>query len=89
MTSKLQISVIIPNLHSPIIDQTLESVLAQEIDVPYEVIVVGQDKFDLVAQYKNVQFIQTPKPVGAAEARNIGIRQSQGEWLFFIDLVLT
>ena len=85
MPSNLKISVIIPNLHSPIIDQTLEAILAQEIDVPYEVIVVGQDKYNLVAQYKNVHFIQTPKPVGAAEARNIGIRQAQGEWLFFID----
>lgn len=85
MPSSVKISVIIPNLHSPIVDQTLESVLVQEIDLPYEVIVVGQDKYNLVERYKEVQFIQTPEPVGAAEARNIGIRQARGEWLFFID----
>ena len=85
MPSKVKISVIVPNLHSPIIDQTLESVLGQKIDVPYEVIVVGQDKYDLVKRFNKVQFIQTPKPVGAAEARNIGIRNAKGEWLFFID----
>ena len=85
MSSPVKISVIIPNLHSPIIDQTLESVLAQEIDMPYEVIVVGQDKYNLVERFKEVQLIKTPKPVGAAEARNIGISQAQGQWLFFID----
>jgi glycosyltransferase involved in cell wall biosynthesis len=85
MSSSVKISVIIPNLHSPIVDQTLDSVLRQEIDLPYEVIVVGQDKYKLVERYKKVQLIQTPQPVGAAEARNIGIRQAKGEWLFFID----
>jgi hypothetical protein len=31
------------------------------------------DKWGLVQNYPEVQFIQTPEPVGAAEARNIGI----------------
>lgn len=85
MTHKVEISVIIPNLHSPIVDQTIESVLRQEIDKPFEVIVVGMDKWGLVEKFPEVQFIGTPKPVGAAEARNIGIQAAQGEELLFID----
>jgi GT2 family glycosyltransferase len=85
MTQAVKISVIIPNLHSPIVDKTIESVLAQKTDQPFEVIVVGMDKWGLVERYPEIQFIKTPKPVGAAEARNIGIRAAQGEWFLFID----
>jgi glycosyltransferase involved in cell wall biosynthesis len=85
MNSNIPISIIIPNLHSPIVDQTIQSILAQETDLAFEVIVVGMDKYGLVKKYPEVQFIQTPKPIGAAEARNIGIRQAKGEWLLFID----
>jgi len=85
MRQAAKISIIIPNLHSPIIDRTIESVLAQETDLPYEVIVVGLDQYHLVENYREVQFIQTSGPVGASEARNIGIRAARGEWLLFID----
>ena len=85
MTPNIVISIIIPNLHSPIIDQTIRSIQAQETELPFEIIVVGMDKYGLVKKFPEVQFIQTPSPVGAAEARNIGIRHAQGEWLLFID----
>lgn len=79
------ISIIIPNLHSPILDQTLESVIAQQTDLPYEIIVVGKDKYGIVNQFPEVFFIDTGKPVGASTARNIGIGKAKGEWLVFID----
>lgn len=85
MTSQPLISIIIPNLHSPMIDQTLASVFGQKTDHTYEVIVIGQDKWNLVTQFPNVNFIQTPTPVNAAVARNIGIKAAKGEWFFFID----
>jgi len=85
MTSEPQISIIIPNLHSPIVDRTLESIFAQDIDLAFEVIVVGMDKHNLVNNYPDVQFIQTDKPIGAAEARNIGISHAKGDWRLFID----
>ncbi len=80
-----RISVIIPNLNSPIVDRTIASVLAQETDLTYEIIVVGMDKFGLVEQFSEVQHIQTPSPVGASVARNIGIQHAKGDWLLFID----
>lgn len=85
LTQTVKISVIIPNLHSTIVDKTIESVLAQKTDLHYEVIVVGMDKWGLVEKFSEVQFIRTQKPVGAAEARNIGIHAAQGKMLLFID----
>jgi len=85
MTDAVKISVIIPNLHSPIVDRTIQSVLAQESAHPFEVIVVGMDKFGLVEKFDQVRVVETPSPVGAAEARNLGIQHAQGEWLLFID----
>jgi len=67
------------------VDQTISSIFTQETEVPFEVIVVGMDKWGLVKKFDQVQFIETPQPVGAAEARNIGIRESRGEWLIFLD----
>jgi glycosyltransferase involved in cell wall biosynthesis len=85
MPDNIQISIIIPNLHSEIINQTIESVLSQSTSYDFEIIVVGMDKYGLVEQYPRVKFIRTPTPVGPAEARNIGIRHSRGKWLIFID----
>jgi glycosyltransferase involved in cell wall biosynthesis len=85
MTDNPLISVIIPNLHSPIIDRVLDSIFGQDVDMPFEVIVIGMDKYDLVKNHDQVRFIQTPQPVGAAEARNIGIKAARSDWLFFID----
>jgi len=44
-----QISIVIPNLHSPIIDQTLDSIRKQMFELgQLEVIVVGRDRHGLV-----------------------------------------
>jgi GT2 family glycosyltransferase len=67
------------------IDETIKSILKQETDIPYEVIVVGMDNWQLVKKFPEVKFIETHKPVGAATARNIGIKNSETEWLLFID----
>jgi glycosyltransferase involved in cell wall biosynthesis len=85
MPHNVKISVIIPNLHSPIVDQTIESVLAQEADLPFEVIVVGMDKWGLVEKYPEVQFIRTDEPIPPGAARNLGVSSSKGNLLLFID----
>lgn len=82
----MNVSIIIPNLHSPIIDQTLEGLEAQELDPrTAEIIVIGQDKFDLVHDSELIRFIRTPQPASPAVARNIGIRLSRGELICLID----
>lgn len=84
-SEEASISIIIPNLNSPMVDKTIESVLSQKTDQSFELIIVGLDKWGLINKYSEVKFIDTIIPVGAAEARNIGIKASQGKLLLFID----
>ena len=83
----MEISIIIPNLHSPIIDQTIQSILDQKTQYTYEIIIVGQDKYKLINQFINekVQFFETVKPTPPGIARNIGVENSSGSYIFFID----
>lgn len=67
------------------VDKTINSIFAQKTTEPFEVIVVGMDKWGLVEQFDQVRFINTQAPAGAAKARNIGIRESRGDWLVFLD----
>mgnify|MGYP000862296174 CR=1 FL=1 len=82
---KKNTSIIIPNLDSKVIDQTIKSLLTQPRIEECEIIVVGMDKYGLVENFPEVKFIKTPAPVGAAEARNIGIREAIGDTFIFID----
>jgi len=83
----MDISIVIPNLHSPIIDQTIQSLLDQETDYSFEIIIVGQDKFNITKKFlkENVFFFETEKPTPPGIARNFGVSQSKGNFIFFID----
>ncbi len=86
MASDISASIIIPNLNSPIIDRTINSLLEQYTDINFEIIVVGMDKFNLIQTDKNqVKFIKTTKPTPPAIARNMGASIAKGDFLFFID----
>ncbi len=80
------VSIIIPNLKSPLLGQVLDALLAQEQIEGAEIIVVGQAlPGDEECYADRVHFEHTPAPVNAAVARNIGIRLAQGEYLLFVD----
>ena len=82
----LQLSIVIPNLHSPIIDQTLTAIRGQTFDLStVEVLVVGLDGPGLVREDECVRMISTHRPVPPAIARNIGLRAAQGEIVAFTD----
>lgn len=81
-----KISVIIPNLHSPMIDKTIRSILEQKSSVPFEIIVVGMDKFKLVESFTDsVNFVETQRPTPPAKARNLGVDNADGDLIIFID----
>lgn len=82
----LHFSVVIPTLHSPFIDQTLDSLRGQRYDKScVEVIVVGQDRYDLVREDGLVCFGRSSTPLPPAVARNRGIEQASGDVIAFLD----
>ncbi len=86
MSPDKTVSIIIPNLHSPVVDRTLASLKAQTYDLDQvEVLVVGQDKHQLIIEGALVRFIPTESPVIQAISRNIGAQQAQGDILVFTD----
>ena len=86
LESNKTISIVIPNLHSPVIDKTLLALREQSHGLEdVEVIVVGMDRYNLVQPDQTVCFIRTAQPLCAAAARNLGIRQAQGQILVFLD----
>lgn len=83
------VSVIIPNLNSPIIDQVVSCVL-QQTHRPDEIIVVGCDTLNRLqrlphAVLRSVQVVDTETPIGPAAARNRGASLASGDTLSFLD----
>jgi hypothetical protein len=78
------ISIIIPNLHSPLIDQVVAAIERQTAREHIgEIIVVGQDRFGKIPA--SARSVATPAPISAAAARNLGARQAAGEHVLFLD----
>jgi GT2 family glycosyltransferase len=81
-----KVSIVIPNLHSPVIGQVLEALRTQDYDLDQvEVLVMGLDRHKLVREDDLVQFVSTGEPVPPARARNLGAAAVQGEKLIFLD----
>ena len=82
----MKFSIVIPNLNSTIIPQTLNSLEKQNYAKDqYEVIVVGLDEQALVQISPLVKFDRTERKYSPAEARNRGARQSRGEIIVFLN----
>lgn len=80
----MNISVVIPNLNSPIIAEVTATLYHQDT-LPHEIIIVGRDEERRITAHQLVRFIETPSRVSAATARNIGAKLAQGEIVCFID----
>ncbi len=79
-------SVIIPNLNSPILDQVLAAVLAQDgAEHVGEIWVVGQDAPGLSAGFERTHMLDPGERLNPPAARNLGIRCSAAPLLIFLD----
>ena len=83
----MDLTVVIPTLNCPLFEQTVASVVraAESLAGKHvEILGVGlHSSVNLTAP--GFRFIQTNGPVNAGTARNLGIRESKGEVLVFID----
>ncbi|MFK8183916.1 MAG: glycosyltransferase family 2 protein [Phormidesmis sp.] len=84
------VSVIIPAYNRQhLIEPAIKGVLQQSYD-HYEIIVVDDASADGIAEwvrlhYPQINLISLTQNVGAAEARNVGIRAAQGDLIAFLD----
>lgn len=81
-----RVSVIVPTLNSPILDEVITAVLRQDgWQGDDEVVVIGKDEHKLCPDDPAVALIDTGRPVDASTARNLGLQAAQGDLLIFLD----
>ena len=85
------VSIITPSFNSArFIEECIDSVLSQTYD-NWELLIVddcsSDNSYELIAGYhdKRITLIGLEKNVGAAEARNIAIREAKGRYIAFLD----
>lgn len=91
---KFDVSVVIPVFNSEAyLNECLSTIMNQTLDLDkYEVIVVNDASDDnslsiidsYVSKYKNLKLINIDKS-GAAAARNVGLKESRGKYVIFLD----
>jgi len=88
------ISVIISTYNrSTTVTAAIKSVLAQNTNSKFEVIVVDDGSTDktreavskLKKKFNNLFYIRIPHSGGPAKPRNIGVKHSKGDWVAFLD----
>jgi GT2 family glycosyltransferase len=80
------VSVVIPDLDSPLAGATLAALAAQGVPNPeVEIVVVGQDGPGQVPRDGSVRFLSTPERLNPAAARNRGVAAARGGLLLFTD----
>ena len=81
-----EVSIVIPNLNSPVIDRVLAALHGQTAGLDRaEVLVVGLDEPGLVAEDRLVRLLPSGQPLTAAQARNRGLAASRGQVIIFLD----
>ena len=92
MKDSVKASVIIPTyMRAHLLRKTLESLAAQKSDYPFEVVVINdapdEDLSALETEFSDIgiRLINPPRNVGRGIARNLGVRNSSGEIIIFLD----
>jgi glycosyltransferase involved in cell wall biosynthesis len=77
-------SVLIVNLHSPLLGEVLDALRRQTV-LPLEVIVVGQDRYGFAIDDGWVRVFPTPEPKPPAVSTNAALSYARGDILCFLD----
>lgn len=93
MASEVAISIVIPVYNAaPYLSQCLESIINQDIELPFEIVCVNdgsQDNSlnilkDYSSKYSFIKIFDKPNG-GVSSTRKLGVQKSQGEWIVFVD----
>ncbi len=85
MNSKPDVSIVMPNYNSPVIDKSIEAILNQSFKGNIEIIVVGKDELGLLKPRQGVKIVRTKQRAIPSKARNIGIAKAEADTIIFVD----
>jgi GT2 family glycosyltransferase len=89
--SEPKVSLIIPNYRGEnLLPSCLGSVLSQQTDITYEIIVVDDSSDDnsvelVTLKYPQVKLIVNDRNMGPSATKNVGAREASGEYVAFLD----
>ena len=94
MSLKYSISVIIPFYNSSLhIKNCIDNLINQDFDEPFEIIMINDGSKDnslkKLKKFQNnleIKLLTNKSNYGPAFARNLGIKEAKGEYLFFLDV---
>ena len=93
MKKTVKISIIIPVYNGvPFIKRCFDRLIKQNFKETFEIIIVNDSSTDksieIIKKYKlpNLKIFSLPKNSGQSVARNVGIKKSAGEYIFFQDI---
>ena len=87
----ISVSVVVPTRHrAELVQNAVTSVLRQDFEsIEVLIVVDGEDRrtSEVLGTFRDprLRVIELAAGVGGAEARNIGVREAQGEWVAFLD----
>jgi glycosyltransferase involved in cell wall biosynthesis len=91
IVAPILVSVVIPTKgRSGIVPRAVKSALGQSLRNLEVIVVLDGEDPDTIAALRpltdsRLRIVSLPKPVGGAEARNIGIQSAQGHWIALLD----
>lgn len=91
MNTIYQVSIIIVNYNTcQLLEACISSIYRHTRNLNYEIIVVDNastdDSIDMIQrEFPEVKLISSPTNLGFGQANNLGVKQSQGKYLFFLN----